>query len=114
MVTTAATVLIMLFTGIGAYLTFKMWKEKNESNIEVRLDSHPVYHTFINVCVENHGPGNARDLKFKMIPSTTGELFNHPMESLGFIKYGISRLNSGTRRESMLTSIIGKFEEQKN
>ena len=113
MVVTIATVLIMLFTGLGAYVTFRMWKEKNESNIEVRLDSHPVHHTFINICVENHGPGNARDLKFKMTPSTTGELFNRPMESLGFIKHGISCLNSGTRRESMLTSVIGRFEEQK-
>ena len=108
-----ATVLIMLFTGIGAYFTFKMWQEKNESNIEVRLDNHPVHHSVINICVENHGPGNARDLKFKMTPPTTSNLFDCPIESLGFIKYGISCLNSGTRRESRLTSVIGKFENQK-
>ena len=108
-----ATGLIMLFTGIGAYLTFKMWKEKNEPNIEIRLDSHPVHYNFINICVENHGPGDARHLKFKITPSTTSKLFNHPIESLGFIKYGIRCLNGGTRRESMLTSVIGKFEEQK-
>ena len=108
-----ATVLIMLFTGITAYVTFKMWQEKNESNIEVRLDNHPVHHSFINICVENHGPGNARDLKFKITPATTDKLLDHPIESLGFIKYGISCLNSGNRRESMLTSVIGKFEEQK-
>lgn len=113
MVIDIATVLIMLFTGIGALLTFKMWKEKNESNIEVRLDSHPVYYNSITICVENHGPGNARDLKFKITPSTTGELFDHPTESLGFIKHGIRCLNSGNCRKSTLTSVIGKFEEQK-
>ena len=101
------------FTFVAAFFTYKAWKEKNESNIEVRLDTHPVYSsTQINICVENHGPGNARDLKFKITPSTTGDLFNHPIESLGFIKYGISRLSGGTRRESALTSIIGKFEKQ--
>ena len=97
---------------MGAYFTFKMWQEKNESNIEIRLDSHPVHHNFINICVENHGPGNACDLKFKLQPPTTSEMFDRPIESLGFIKYGIRCLNSGTRRESMLTSVIGKFEQQ--
>ena len=29
-----------MITAIGAYFTVKMWKEKNESNIEVRLDNH--------------------------------------------------------------------------
>ena len=104
---------ITIFTFVGAFFAYKAWKEKNESNIEVRLDTHPVYSsTQINICVENHGPGNARDLKFKITPSTTSELFNRPIESLGFIKYGISRLNGGTRRESALTSVIGKFEKQ--
>ena len=104
---------IMLFTGVGAFFTFRMWMERNEANIEVRLDSHPVHSSCINICVENHGPGNARNLKFKIVPSTTGDLFDMRIESLGFIKYGIRCLNSGTRRESMLTSIIGKFEAQK-
>ena len=104
---------IAIFASVVAFFTYKAWKEKNESNIEVRLDTHPVYSsTQINICVENHGPGNARDLKFKITPSTTGDLFTRPIESLGFIKYGISRLNGGTRRESALTSIIGKFEKQ--
>ena len=110
---TTLTMLIALFTGVGAYFTFKMWKEKHEANIEIRLDSHPIYYSLINICVENHGPGNARDLKFRLQPTTTGEMFDHPIESLGFIKYGIGCLNSGTRRESMLTSVIGRFEQQK-
>lgn len=103
----------MLFTGAGAFFSYKMWKERNESNVEVRLDNHPIHHPMINICVENHGPGNARDLKFKINPPTTGELFDVPIESLGFLKHGIRCLNSGTRRESLLTSVIGKFEEQK-
>jgi hypothetical protein len=81
-VTAVATVLIMMFTAIGAYFTVKMWKEKNESNIEVRLDNHPVHHSVINICVENHGPGNARNLKFRITPSTTRELFDRPYEIL--------------------------------
>ena len=101
------------FTGLGTLLALIMWIERNESNIEVRLDSHPVHSQCINICVENHGPGHARDLKFKLTPSTTGELFDFSIESLGFIKYGIRRLNGGSRRESMLTSVIGKFEKQK-
>ena len=40
---TTLTMLIALFTGVGAYFTFKMWKEKHEANIEIRLDSHPIY-----------------------------------------------------------------------
>ena len=60
---------ITIFTFVGAFFAYKAWKEKNESNIEVRLDTHPVYSsTQINICVENHGPGNARDLKFKITP----------------------------------------------
>ncbi len=40
---------LMLFTGVGAFFTFRMWMERNESNIEVRLDSHPVHIGWINL-----------------------------------------------------------------
>ena len=114
MVIEMANILITVFTGITAYLIYKGWQEQNESNIEVRLDNHPVFPGVIILCVENHGPGNARNLKFTTTPSTTEGLFTNPIERLGFIRYGISCLNSGCRRESMLTAIFGKFEEQKN
>ena len=105
---------IAFFTWVGAFFSYRTWMERNESNIEVRLDSHPAHSSsWINICVENHGPGNARDLKFKITPSATDKLLDQLLESLGFIKYGNRRLNSGTRRESMLTSVIGKFEKQK-
>ena len=104
---------IASFTCVSAFVTYRTWRERNEPNIEVRLESHPVYSSaWINICVENYGPGDARDLKFKITPSSTEKLLDQPVESLGFIKYGIGRLNSDSRRESMLTSVIGKFDEQ--
>lgn len=111
-----ATLLFIFVTYLYVRLTRKMVNKYNEPNIEVRLESDPVNSSaVVAICVENFGTGNAYNLKFEPNLSNTTELFNiAPLESIGFIKNGIRCLSGGTRRESRLTSVIGKFEKQKS
>ena len=92
----------------------KMLANANTPHIVVRLESNPTYtDSLINIVVENLGTGPAKDIKITPSHPDTSNLFDLPLEKIGFIKHGIKYLANGQTRESFLTSIIGKFEKQK-
>lgn len=95
-------------------LTHKMLRNSNKPHIVVRLGLNNTHtDSLINIVVENIGTGPAKDIKITPNCSNTEKLFDLPLEKIGFIKYGIEYLANGQTKESFLTSIIGKFEEQK-
>ena len=109
-----STIVLVMLTGWYTYLTFKMLRSTNQPKIVVRLQSNEVHlECLINIIVENIGTGPAWDIKLKPNFPSTSELFNLPLENIGFVKHGIAYLGSGQTKESFLTSIIGKFEKQK-
>ncbi len=92
----------------------KMLSNANTPHVIVRLESNPTYtDSLINIVVENLGTGPAKDIKIVPNHPDTSNLFDLPLEKIGFVKHGIKYLASGQTRESFLTSIIGKFEKQK-
>ena len=91
-----------------------MLRNSNKPHIVVRLDINDTHtDSLINIVVENIGTGPAKHIKIIPSCSNTEKLFDLPLEKIGFIKYGIEYLANGQTKESFLTSIIGKFEEQK-
>lgn len=95
-------------------LTHKVLRNSNKPHIVVRLginDTHA--DSLINIIVENLGTGPAKNIKITPSHCDTSNLFDLPLEKIGFIKHGIEYLANGQVKESFLTSIIGKFEKQK-
>ena len=92
----------------------KMLANTNTPHVVVRLEPNPTYtDSLINIVVENLGTGPAKDIKIVPSHPDTSNLFDLPLEKIGFVKHGIKYLANGQTRESFLTSIIGKFEKQK-
>lgn len=95
-------------------LTHTMLRNSNKPHIVVRLDINDTHtDSLINIVVENIGTGPAKHIKITPSCSNTEKLFDLPLEKIGFIKHGIEYLADGQTKESFLTSIFGKFEEQK-
>lgn len=91
-----------------------MLRSTNQPKIVVRLQLNKVHlDCLINIVVENIGTGPASDIKLKPNLASTEKLFDMPLENIGFIKHGIAYLDNGQTKESFLTSVIGRFEKQK-
>lgn len=85
----------------------KMLANANTPHIVVRLEPNPTYtDSLINIVVENLGMGPAKNIKITPSHRDTSNLFDLPLEKIGFIKHGIKYLANGQTRESFLTSIL--------
>ena len=109
-----ASIITILLIAWYTWLTHKMLRNSNKPHVIVRLGINNIHaDSVINIVVENLGTGPAKNIRITPSHCDTSNLFDLPLEKIGFVKHGIGYLANGQVKESFLTSIIGKFEKQK-
>lgn len=90
-----------------------MREAQTEPIVLVRIQPREEYINWIDMIIENVGPGAARDVKFS-ISSNVDDLTGTKVSEMGFVKHGFSNLASGQKFQFILTDMADRPEEKEN
>ena len=116
-ITAIATVLLTFITGYYAFITLGLLRENreiraamNQPDLAIYATAHEGYINFLNLVVENVGPGAAYDVKL----STDQEFKTDSdldLRRLGLFRHTLGFFASGQKIEHFLTSMVESWDE---
>jgi len=112
-IVSVATVIYAILTWKLVSETRKMRELQTRPNVFIILQSREEWINFMDIIIQNVGPGAAWDLKFEVV----GDIENNMVKellSIGFIRNGLRYLAPGQRIQSFIGTFPFQNEDKKD